>query len=276
MPINFRLFTAVIILLFTISGCNTVETPEVAFIDSENAYLGQTPPGLTPQLFAPGIVSTDSTIEFGTAFSTDGTEIFFSQRVEGGQNKIYETHFLDGSWSNPTPISLSTKLEACEPHITADNKTLYFSVFIQESSNIWAMDRTTDGWSEPRLVGEGMFVSTDQNGTIYVTNFSSGYPSLSEVTLVDNVFKDYTYIAQGVHPAIAPDGSYLVSDNGDGSFKVRFRKEDGKWGTPKDLTKSGIPVTASIGSITPDGKYFFYVDKYDIYWVSTEVITSLK
>lgn len=276
MPVKFQLFAVVIVLLFIISGCKTVETPEVSFIDSENTYLGQTPPGLTPQLFAPGVVSTDSTIEYAPAFSPDGTEFYFSQRVDGGQNKIYETHFLNGSWSEPAIVSFSASIITNEPHITADNKTLYFGQEIGNGGGIWAVDRTTEGWSEPRFVGEGMFVSSDQNGKIYVTDFSSGYPNLTEATLVDNVFKDYKYIAQGVHPAIAPDGSYLVSDNGDGNFKVRFLTEDGKWGVPKDLTKSGVPATASIGSITPDGKYFFYVDNLDLYWVSTEVITSLK
>lgn len=276
MLLNFRISSVVIIALLLVSGCKAVETPEVPFLESTDAYLGLTPPELTPQLFASGIISTDSTIEFAAAFSTDGTEIYFSQRVEGSLNKIYETHFQDGSWSTPTPMPFSDQFEACEPHLTADNKTLYFSVFSQETSSIWAVDRTTDGWSEPRYVGQGMFVSSDNNGMVYVTNMNTGSPSISNVSLVDNVFKDYKYIAQGVHPAIAPDGSYLVSDNGDGNFVVRFLSEDGKWGKPKDLTKQGIPTTASIGSITPDGKYFFYVNHYDLYWVSTEIITKLK
>ncbi len=80
----------------------------------------------------------------------------------------------------------------------------------------------------------------------------------------------------GIHPAIAPDGSYLVSDDGDGNLRVRFRLADGKWSAAKDLTKQGIPASASIASISPDGQYLFYTDKGDLYWVSTELIKNLQ
>jgi Tol biopolymer transport system component len=83
------------------------------------------------------------------------------------------------------------------------------------------------------------------------------------------------YISAGIHPAIAPDGSYLVYDNGDGNLRVRFRLADGKWGAAKDLTKQGLPASASIASISPDGKYLFFTNKGDLYWVSTELIKNL-
>jgi len=50
---------------------------------------------------------------------------------------------------------------------------------------------------------------------------------------------------------------------------------DGKWDAAKDLTKQGIPASASIASISPDGKYLFFTDKGDLYWVSTELIKNL-
>ena len=40
-------------------------------------YLGQEPPGRTPEIFAPGIVSSES-IEFKIAFSPDGKYLFYS------------------------------------------------------------------------------------------------------------------------------------------------------------------------------------------------------
>ena len=48
------------------------------FTDLYGDYLGQTPPGDTPLVFAPGIVSTDSLIEHSApAFSPDGKEVFW-------------------------------------------------------------------------------------------------------------------------------------------------------------------------------------------------------
>ncbi len=99
---------------------------------------------------------------------------------------------------------------------------------------------------------------------------------MSKVTLTDVHFSTFEDIASGVHPAIAPDGSYLVSDNGNGDLQVRFRMADGAWSAPKDMTKQGIRASAAIASISPDGKYLFYVDNGDMYCGSTEVIKSLK
>jgi hypothetical protein len=45
-------------------------------------YLGQAVPGLTPERFAPGVVSTDA-IEFNSVFSPDGREFYFTRIVKG-------------------------------------------------------------------------------------------------------------------------------------------------------------------------------------------------
>ncbi len=250
---------------------------------SSNAYLGQTPPGLTPQIFAPGIVSVDGAMDFAGTFSPDGTEFYFTRRLDGNQNVIYETHLVDGDWTDPAPAAFAAGYTAFEPHVTADSNTLYFGwahspqseeKSTLEDGGIWATDRTADGWSAPRHVGEGMFVSSDQSGQIYVTHFA-GAVKLSKVTLTNGRFTAWEDIAPGVHPAIAPDGSYLIYDDGNGNLRVRFRLADGKWGAAKDLTQQGLPASASIASISPDGKYLFYVDKGDLYWVSTELIKNL-
>jgi len=250
-----------------------------------STYLGQTPPGLTPQVFAPGIVSMEGAMDFAASFSPDGKELYFTRRLDGQENVLYETHLLNGVWSAPAPASFAAGYPAFEPHVTADNKTLYFGWFRPApdgvtstmDAGIWAVDRTSEGWSEPRYVGEGMFVSSDSSGQIYVTSFStSGMPSLSLVTLADGRFTTFEDLYDGVHPAIAPDGSYLIYDDGNGNLGVRFLQADGGWSAPISLQRQGIPTSASIATISPDGKYLFYVYKGDLYWVSTEVITLLK
>ena len=262
-----------------------IQPTSIPTVGVDGDYLGQVPPGLTPQVFAPDIVSTSSAIEYGATFSPDGTEFYFTRRMNDSDSQnIYEAHLTDGVWSDPAPVSFSSGNNANEPHVTLDNRTLYFGwehpLPPEEKnmgeSHIWATDRTADGWSSPRYVGEGMFVSSDQSGQIYVTNFATGRPSLSKATLTNGRFTDMKYISAGVHPAIAPDGSYLVYDNGDGNLRVKFHLEDGTWGTAKDLTKWGISASASIASISPDGRYLFYVDKGDLYWVSAEIVRNLR
>jgi hypothetical protein len=47
-------------------------------IPAAAAYLGQTPPGDTPEVFAPRIVSFDTRLETYPTFSPDGKELYFS------------------------------------------------------------------------------------------------------------------------------------------------------------------------------------------------------
>jgi hypothetical protein len=42
-----------------------------------NRYLGQKPPGLIPELFAPGIVSTEAYLETVVTFLPDMRELYF-------------------------------------------------------------------------------------------------------------------------------------------------------------------------------------------------------
>jgi len=240
-----------------------------------SAYLGQTPPGLEPQVFAPGLISTDGAVEFAASFSPDGKEFYFTRRNEGQDISIFETHQIEGAWTDPAPVTFTTGHPAFEPHVSADNQTLYFGWIINpEMEEIWAVDRAADGWSAPRRVGDGMFVSSDQNGQFYVTNFANR--TLVKVNVNNGLFADPQTIGSGIHPAIAPNGSYLINDNGDGNLAVRFLQPDGTWSTPQSLAVQGIPAAASIASISPDGKYLFYTYQNDLYWVSTEMIANLQ
>ncbi len=230
---------------------------KVAAGEPGSAYLGQMPPGLDPQVFAPGIVSIPGMTDYAGSFSADGTEFYFTRGIGKQGHKIYETHLDNGVWTTPIPISFAVEYDSFEPHVTLDNQTLYFAWFhplppgesSAEGFGIWAVDRIVAGWSEPRYVGQGMFVSSDRYGQIYVTD--NVMRSLNKVTLTAGRFTKLETIGPGIHPAIAPDGSYLVFDNGSGNFRVKFRLADGSWGAAKDLTANGLPASASIASISP-------------------------
>ena len=49
-----------------------------SFPAPKSPYLGQKPPGMTPEVFAPGIVSTKNNIEFKIAISPDGKYLFYT------------------------------------------------------------------------------------------------------------------------------------------------------------------------------------------------------
>jgi hypothetical protein len=67
-------------------------------------YLGQKPPGLIPEIFAPGIVSTEKAWEAAISFSPDGKEVFFTRRedIQRTENRIMYSEFSDGKWTKPS------------------------------------------------------------------------------------------------------------------------------------------------------------------------------
>jgi len=259
-------------------------TPTTDFANLSGPYLGQVPPDLTPRIFAPGFISLTYSVDYAASFAPDGSEFYFTRRTGNSQN-LYESHLVDGIWSQPAPLPFSSGYNAHEPHVTLDNAALYFGWFRPvpegESSamdyGIWAVDRMAGGWSEPRYVGQGMYVNSDLNGQLYITHQPTSSPAVALVTLSAGRLTDYERITPGAHPAIAPDGSYLVYDRqGSDHLWVQFRLPDGTWGPAQELNGEGFPQRAQIASISPDGLYLFFTDGNDLYWVSTEIITTLK
>ena len=53
-----------------------------------------------PQLFAPGIISTDAR-EYAAVFTPDGNSVYFTRRVSREEPQtIYVSHFSDGAWQD--------------------------------------------------------------------------------------------------------------------------------------------------------------------------------
>ena len=87
----------------------TARTPAL----DQPPYLGQQVPGLMPERFAPGIVSTPA-IELNGVFSADQQEFYFT-RVVDGVDTMYQISFVDGKLEIPKELLLlpnQTRAEA--------------------------------------------------------------------------------------------------------------------------------------------------------------------
>lgn len=256
----------------------------------QGPYLGQATPGATPQVFAPGIVSTRGGHEFSCTFSPDGKEFYFNR----GFN-IYVSYWRDDGWTAPAPASFNSEALDHEPHISADDRFLYFGsarpragLAGESAYGIWVMERSTGGWGTPEFLFPGMYVTTARNGNAYVTDIFSG--SDGGICVYRNVAGEYgtcERLSGGVnryrsaHPLISPDERFLVFDaygpdafggSGDDDFYISVRLEDGAWSEPahlEEISTSGANMTASL---SPDGKFLFYYANHDIYWVSIDII----
>jgi CubicO group peptidase (beta-lactamase class C family) len=275
-------------------------------------YLGQTPPGLDVQVFAPGIVSIEEGKEYKITFSPDLKEIFFTRRTPGGRDdRLWYSRLENGKLTTPELAPFSYDALESDACFTPDGKRLYFNSWrplpgqeaLSEQHNVWFVDKTEGGWSEPQLFDSPLndyrpvYFSIADSGTMYFTCSSPReicYAELQEGQYreVKSLPDEINSLRDVAHPAIAPDEGYIVVDSSYqqggrlvGSLYASFKKSDGSWTKAVSLGEvlkaSESDVYAS-PRITPDGKYLFFedyvkeTDQADIYWVSTEIIEALR
>jgi hypothetical protein len=270
--------------------------PQNNFWNSKNAYLGQTPPGDTPEIFAKGILD-DSCIVLGTvAFSADGKAFYYSyaQRwFDANGSGTKQIVFKDGKWQKPKVIA--EKL--ANPSLSSNGKTLY----VGDGFGVWTLNVTENECTKPELwikkaYGLYNFQATN-SGTFYMgsdSNYGNKYDytkcDFSTLTISD---KDTVASSLG-KPLntdgfdgdffIAPDESYIIiSTKETKTFEtelwISFRLKDGSWSEPKSLgDKINNGLAHRFGQyVSPDGKYLFYTwgtseADSNIYWVRFDTL----
>jgi len=300
---HIRNIISTLFMLLVLCGCGNVETatapeltslPSTAIPQLSVPYLGQKTPGMEPEIFAPGIVSDPdpNASEYSGAFSPDGSEYYFHRFYENEGGRLFFSKVADGKWTVPEQLAFTAEYGAAEPHLTFDNKRLYFMWRhpVPEGQpdlpSYYFVERTPNGWTEPKYAGQGMFLSSSRDGEIYTTDMSLydyGTTYLAKLTVVDGVFTNYERLSiqprlgRQAHPCIAPDGSYILFDVESGSHLfVSFKNPDRTWGEAIDLAKHGFNPLAGGATISPDGKYLFFSLRGDIWWVDIDMVESLR
>jgi Tol biopolymer transport system component len=269
-------------------------------------YLGQKPPGMNPEVFARGVVSTPQG-EFNAAFSPDGREFYYSVNESGGRETMKFMKLENDRWTPPQPVPFVSRQNDCDPLFSPDGSRLYFiSTRPKEDKagsrdwDIWYVERTDTGWSEPVNIGppvnsdgDEYYVSLTKDGTIYfASNRAGGLGSFDiyRSELVDGRYAKPQNLGSAINtkylehdPFIDPDESYLLFTSvdrpggfGSGDLYISARREDGNWTEAKNLgnafNTNGYDFCPIV---SPDGKYFFFTRKGDIYWVRIEAIKKL-
>jgi Tol biopolymer transport system component len=280
-------------VLLLVAAIN-VDSQKTKFPNLNGPYLGQKPPGMTPEIFAPRIVSSTEFVDFKGSFSPDGNEYYF-YRLSHPSDELIPTIFFtkveNGKWREPAPLQISQGTSAFHPCVSSDNKWLFFFWQFGQGqthrSGYYASARTDTGWSVPKYAGKGMYLTSDNSGQLYTTESVWGSEPkhyLAKVTFNNGLFARYErlkispHYENQTHPCIAPDGSYIIFDINveNGSLFVSFRDKDGKWGEAIDLTKHGFKPDARGAYISPDGKCLFFSYSGDMWWVDIRVIEKLR
>ena len=153
---------------------------------SDLVYLGQKPPGNTPEIFAPGIISKEGRYEFGCSFSVDAKELFFGVD-NNGVMEIHHTKLENGVWTNQQKLFKNSKFSHNDPMYSPDEKKLFFisnrpmdPSGQSKDVDIWYITLEDDNWSDPINAGPAInsdqdeyFVSFADNGTMYFSSKES-------------------------------------------------------------------------------------------------------
>ena len=285
-----KYFILTLVFALFLNACNTnkQKPTDTDFPVLEDRYLGQKPPGLTPEVFAPGIVSTEHH-EWGPFFTPDMKEFYFSRsNNKSGKNSYLVFKFENNRWHE------SETEHGVSGEVSPDGKTMFYTNQYRE--------RTDDGWSELKSLGSAfedidiMRLTSSSKGTYVFDEFAKDgnfvlrYSRLinGEREVPKPLSKEINTGKQNVHPFIAPDESYILwdstRDNGYGGsdIYVSFRQENGSWGAAINLgSKINTSTSQRGGYVTPDGKYLFFFSpastgKGDVFWVDAQIIENLR
>ena len=240
---------------------------------------------MTPEIFAPGIVSTVESREFSGTFTLDEKEYYFFRFAEGAGMMV--TRLVEERWSVPSPAPFNTKYIDNEPYVTPDGKYMFFcsnrpfpgSGDRRIVTQVWVMEREGDSWGSPKHLGMGMFATTSTKGNVYIgsTVYKLEDDRLVEVGNLQNdeaVPENERLMRQ--HTCISQDERFLVFDFQENLY-VSFRTEDAAWGRPIDLSqRSNLPEGGMLPILSPDDEYLFFWNRGDIYWVSAKIIEALR
>ncbi|MEM6265347.1 MAG: hypothetical protein AAGI38_22790 [Bacteroidota bacterium] len=279
-------------------------------VDEKPLYLQQSPPSLTPEVFAPNLISNPYEYEFGSVFNKDATAFYYGVDVDGKSEIRFSE--LDGDkWTAPQVLLQHEQYGFNDPFLSPDENRLYFiseqpvdSLAGKSNYDIWFVEKKGEDWSDPintganiNTVGDEYYISFTQEGTMY---FSSNRAALqSENTynfdiyasrFVDGKFQAAVPLSDSINTQfyeadvfVDPKESFVIfcatrpDGMGEGDLYISFKKEDGTWTQSKNM---GPTINTKGHELCPfvshDGKYFFYTSNQDIYWVDAKVIEGLR
>ena len=272
-------------------------------------YFGQTPPGDSVVIFAPGIVSLTDSFTNGITFSPKGNECCYA-RYDGKYwtwGTIFYAKFENNKWSDfrPAPFTDSTQYFDILPIISPDGQKFLFSSARPSRPynlvDLWMCKQTGGGWGKPIRLDSAInnpnddesFSSIASNGNIYFNKDLTNSIWFSSCT--NGIYSKAVKVSEPINSKygagsafISPDESYIIFASirpegyGERDLYISFKKANGAWTEPQNLgPKINGPTDDVCPRISPDKKYLFFTkgvkrEYSTIYWVSTSFIAKLK
>jgi hypothetical protein len=273
---------------------------------SPDAYLGQTAPGATAQLFSPEFVSTEDG-ELNSIFSPDYQEFYFTRRgVPTVPPRIMVSRRGPDGWGIPESVGYDPRFSAIDLFLIQDGEGMVFCSNRprQEGDStgadhdFWVSEREDNGWGEPQpFAPEAMSDAEDfypvitESGNLYFNSqrdgpgtnniFRSawtegGYESPDKLPApINSEFREFDAF-------VSPQEDIIIfsSDRPGGLGRADIYVsylENGRWSEPMNLGEAVNSEASEYGAmLSPDGRFLFFTSSRtgmeDIYWVSADVL----
>ena len=253
-------------------------------------YLGQKPPDMTPEIFAPGIISKGYS-EYQIAFTRDGRELYLWL----GENRPYCTILCtreeNAGWNSLEVCPFSGKYVDMKFSISPDGKKFFFSSNRPGSINgkplnnldVWYMERSPSGWGEPKRFDSSVngksndyYPTMARNGNLYFMSDRDGGMGEDDIYISRNKKGKLTKASNIGHPIntslnegdpfISPDERYLIFCSrdrqggfGNNDLYISFQRSDGSW---TQAVNMGETINTAAEEVCPlvthDGRYLFF------------------
>ena len=309
--VNRTTFALIALLTALSGGCARGSESSVI----RGPYLGQRPPGKTPEAFAPGIVSRAGFhLHSSLTFSPDGKEIYFTKYVSEPevQGTIWRMKQEGDVWADAEIAPFSGVYSDDSAVFSPDGMRLYFTstrpvdeLDDSDDLNIWFVDRRGEDWGRPVYAGgvlnspySDFRLSFTLAGTLYLSSDRDDQDTKTFDIFTSRRVADEYAIPEPIGHAIntpvteqvafvAPDEGYIVfyrhnrEKTDETGLYISFRGEDGLWSVGAamgDAFNSPPEAVTQAASLSPDGKYLFFLRRRHeaIYWVEASVIEHLK
>lgn len=310
---HWRLLTFLLAWILTLVGSTAASGAESAPF-AKGPYLGLKPPGMTAEVFAPGLVSGGDFEHSRLEISRDGKTLYWIVQPQRRKQLIWTTHCdPDGVWSKPAPLPIANGSEELpflhSPTLSPDNRTLYFSSIdwgeekghgsASHKQNVYAVDLQDPRWDAPRPFS-AWFPNPERvwaysfaaNGNLYFDSDFRLFVMKRRGDRYDPPVPLGNPAIDGCDafvPFVAPDEGYIIFSSSEKGVVensidlfVAFRLDDGGWGEPKSLGPAvNTAANERFPSVSPDGRYLFFLRNEprgdsSFYWIDAAVIKAAK
>jgi Tol biopolymer transport system component len=245
-----------------------------------------------PEIFHGSTLQTNN----GLSFTQDQQTLYLSRYTLDKDStgnafiKIFESHWKNGAWTTPQPVSFNNPSAPFEYHpvLSPDGKRLFYnscaaepgsSLKYHSNNNIWYVDKLPDNtWSKPVMIDAlatnayDDYVSVTRSGDLYFRSDRPGGRGGGDIYLSqyhNGQYQKPTPV-ETLNSAddendlcVDPDERFLIFNryiNSNGEIQLYISRKVGEtWSSPKLLTRIEKRENWELTpTLSPDGKYFYY------------------